>query len=623
MEDNADKPNAQREIELAVEFLNCFHQKGCGVDAMKRYLKNKRGLTDSEIAEAFRLHKEKTGIAEKSSTVAEGVSSDTTDLFTKFLRSESRKEGKNLIHEFLEKEAGYCKVLQCLKETYYVQLIGMAGQNDFNMTAKEVKTIFNRIPTLYKFHENFYKKLNKGLNIGWMFVELFQFFSMYAEYMKDCISTVNLIRNYILDVNLQECLNKISNSSDFPEEEMIDLILIPLDRMMEYQEFLEKLYGFSDNSHETNYEFLGKAVRRIGRIATYIGAHIVGIKNRSEMNKAQMFFGKKNDILLPNRYIVRKGRLNCKVGGGVRARKSTYIFFLFNDALIFTKKKEDPPKVLKLWTCNVVKASSRKFKILTKGMIKVLNFECASEAERDEWVDAVEKTADRAQKSSAQTWSNFATNYDLTEEGLARQGSVYEDYNYVVTPSQSDNEEEKSDEPDLKVNENTSRYKSYRLLDVSTEAEDIILGNRAQILETPRCDTDDDWNNTGLPVTVSASSSAIPHFHDAKTIAGKKVVNSEKNSPAMYSSLSVLDTSNSGSPIVRRSSDGHIHRQSLSSTFLLLSLGDTHKSPLTVDKRTLSSPTKKANSSHVSRDEVRKSESKSFRLEDVADDENL
>jgi len=499
----------------------------------------------------------------------------------------------------------------------------MAGRNEFNMTARELKTIFYRIPTLYKFHENFYKKLNKGLNIGWMFVELFQFFNMYVEYMKDCISTVNTIRNYILDVNLHECLNKIRKSSDFPEEDMIDLLLIPLDRMMEYQNFLEKLYGFSDNSQETNYEFLGKAVRRIGRIAKYIGAHKVGIKNRSEMNKAQQFFGKKNDILLPNRYIVRKGRLNCKVGGGVTARKSTYIFFLFNDALIFTKKKEDPPKVLKLWTCSVVKTSTRKFKILTKGIIKALNFECASEVERDEWFDAVEKTADRAQKSSAQTWSNFATNYDLTEEGLARQGSIYEEYNDVVTPSQSDNEEEKTDEPDHKVQESTPRYKSYRLMEVNTEAEDIVLGNRVQSLETPRCDTDDEWNKAGYPVTISASSSATVHFPDAKTIAGQKDLASDKNSTGMSSILSAHDNgraSNWGSPIVRRSSSGPVHRKSLSSTFLLLSLGDTPKRPLTANKRRHSSTITKAKSSHLSSDQDRKSESKSFRLEEVADD---
>jgi len=616
MEDHADKPNAQREMELAVEFLNCFHQKGCGVDAMRQYLKNKRGLTDAEIAEAFRIHKKEAGITEKLSAVAEGISSDHTDAFIKFLRSECREKGKNLIYEFLKKEADYCTVLECLKETYYVQLIEISGRNEFNMTVKEIKTIFSRIPTLYKFHYNFYKKLNKGLNIGWMFVELFQFFSMYGEYIKDCIFTVNLIRNYILDVNLHECLNRIRISSNFPEEELVDLILIPLDRMMEYKEFLEKLYDFSDSSHETNYEFLGKAVRRIGRIAKYIEPHKIGIKNRSEMNKAQQFFGKKNDILLPNRYILRKGKLKCKVGGGVTARKNTYLFFLFNDALIFTRKKEDPPKVLKLWTCSVVKTSSRKFKVLTKGVIKVLNFECASEAERDEWFDAVEKAADRAHKSSAQTWSNFASSMDLTEEGLARQGSIFGEYHDVITPSQSDNDEEKSDETDLKLQSSTPRYKSYKLLEVNTEAEDVLLGNKqATNFETPRLDADDDWNKSKLPVNVSASSSPIVHLpDDARTLPGQK---------GIISSLADFDNycraSDSGSPIVRQSSSDHIHKRSLSSTFLLLSLGDTHKGPLIAEKRRHSSTITKIKSSQSNRDDERKSESKSFRLSDLTD----
>jgi len=617
MEDNAEKSNAQREMELAVEFLNCFDQKGCGINAMKQYLKSKRGLTDAEFAQAYRIHKKEAGMTEKSSAVVEGVSSNQSDSFIKFLRSDCREEGKTLIAEFLKKEADYCTVLECLKETYYVQVMEMAGRNEFNVTAREIKTIFKRIPTLYKFHQNFYMKLNKGLNIGWMFVELFQFFSMYVEYMKDCISTVNLIRNYILDVNLHECLNRIRMSSNFPEEELVDLIMIPLDRMMEYQEFLEKLYDFSDNSHETNYEYLGKAVRRIGRIAKHIGAYKVGIKNMSEMNKAQRFFGKKNDILLPNRYILRKGKLICKVGGGVTARKNTYLFFLFNDALIFTTKMEDPPKVLKLWTCSVVKTSSRKFKVLTKGVLKVLNFQCASEAERDEWFDAIEKAADRAHKSSPQTWSNFASSRDLTEEGLARQGSILEEYHHDITPSQSDNEEKKSDDLELKLQDSLPRYKSYKLLEVNAEAEDVLLGNkRLTNLELPRLDADDDMNKSKLPVTVSTSSSAILHSpDDARRLPGQK---------GKISSLADFDNycraSDSGSPIVRQSSRNHIHKRSFSSTLLLLSLGGTHKGPLAAERRRHSSTITKVKSYQLNRDDDRKSESKSFRLNDLVDD---
>merc|ERR1719193_2466205 len=144
--------------------------------------------------------------------------------------------------------------------------------------------------------------------------------------------------------------------------------------------------------------------------------------------------------------------MNCRIGG-LASRKNLYMFFLFNDALVFTRKNTEPAKVVKLWTCSVVKTSSRKFKVLNKGVIKVLNLECKSEVERDEWFDAVEGAASRAFKSSVQTWSNFASSRDLNAEGLNNRGSLVEEYQFVITPTQTDDEEEKSDETDLKLQE--------------------------------------------------------------------------------------------------------------------------------------------------------------------------
>jgi len=105
-----------------------------------------------------------------------------------------------------------------------------------------------------------------------------------------------------------------------------------------------------------------------------------------------------------------------------------YMFFLFNDALVWTQKKTEVPKILKLWSCNVVKNSSRKFKLQTKGQFKTLNLECTSEAERDEWYDAVDAAIARSNENDARLWSKFDNIDENAGDITRRTFSLYHDH---------------------------------------------------------------------------------------------------------------------------------------------------------------------------------------------------
>jgi len=419
--------NSNEGITKAVDFLNSFHRPGTGLKDLKRYLVNNQGLSQEQVTEALTIHQKDMESKTELSSKQNAEDNDPIESTVLLLRTEKQEEGRKLLRQFFKGEFFYCTILECLQKEYYEDLSLMAGGNEFNMTSDEVEQIFRHIPTLCKFHKLFYNDIYKGSNIGWMFVRHFNFFSMYVEYMKDCTFTVNKIREYILNDSLHRVLSNIRKRSKRRKDDMVDLLLVPLDRIVDYKNLLNKLYKYADKAHVINFEFLGKAVKKIKKTAKVVQTQKWDIANKNEMNKAQLFFGKQIDVLIPNRVILRRGMMAYKTG--LASRKKMYMFFLFNDALVWTPTKAEAPKILKLWSCDVVKNSTRKLKLQTKGQFKVLNLECSSEVERDEWYEALESAIAKAKQNNTEGWSKFDSVDEKAGDISQRTYSLYQNYN--------------------------------------------------------------------------------------------------------------------------------------------------------------------------------------------------
>jgi len=219
---------------------------------------------------------------------------------------------------------------------------------------------------------------------------------------------------------------------------MIDMLLTPLERMVEYKVFLDKLYSWTDPRRVVDYEFLGKASRRIGRVASYIEKYKYGIYNQNEMIKLQKFFKTQCDILAPERVIVRRGMMTRQTSGWT-ARKKNYIFFLFNDMLLWTNRNGKLKNAVLLKTCQVMPSSAkndanRKFEITYRDKTnKILRLECENVTERLKWYQAFKTTISKAKKTSSLAWSRSASLLD----------SKYQEYSEDV----SDEEQKTSDAP--------------------------------------------------------------------------------------------------------------------------------------------------------------------------------
>jgi len=392
-------------VITAVEFLNDVWDSGHEEEVLRKYLLTRRELTPAQIDEAFRIHHIRLRGSAERPEVAKDNNSSKGLTGLSFLFEEKREEGGRLMTEFYKTEFNYIGVLRCLQDDYYKQLCSMSDENKIDLSRSELKSIFHPAASLLDFHKIFYHNVSQDSDqIGEVFVRLFNNFKQYVDYMKGCITIILKMRELIHDKKLNSCLTKIRARSTRKNDDWVDLLLVPLDRIMDYQKFLDDLYRWADKA-KPSYTVLGKAARRIGRIADYIKKYKGGISNKNEMNKVQQFLGSQVNILAPKRLIIRRGPMFRRTTGWA-ARRKHYIFFLFSDLLVWTSKKGELQNLVRLRDCHVTASDSKtnpekKFKIISSGknkVHKVLLLECNLKQQRDDWFTSVQQEIESAKK---------------------------------------------------------------------------------------------------------------------------------------------------------------------------------------------------------------------------------
>jgi len=467
-------------VITAVEFLCDVCDKGHKWEDLRKYLMNRQYLTQAQVDEACRIYRKRIEKKQSSTCESQEVlknkvqidrswqpgdpnrpkqrvnkgtirgSADRPEISAKaetengpfYLRADKRIAGKRLIKDFLRTEYNYIGVMECLQEEYYQELCTLADQMKVVFTRTELHEIFHRIPVLLDFHKVFYQNLKNPQNsIGHVFVRVFNFFKVYVEYMKDCTAMIIKMRKYIHDQKLQIILESIRGKSRRPNDYLVDLLLVPLDRIMDYKDFLDKLYEWADSSSGSHYVWMGKASRRIGRVATYIAKYKGGICNRNEMNKVQQFLSMQCNILSAKRRIIRRGLMVRRTTGWT-ARKKKYIFFLFSDLLLWTLRKGELQNVVRLRDCEVFPSDSKnnpemKFKIISSRPgrhKKILLLECNLKRQRDQWYVAVEQAIKNAKESPEN-----CNDEKLAEEDLTKYLSVTAPEPMFTTPPPGSN----------------------------------------------------------------------------------------------------------------------------------------------------------------------------------------
>jgi hypothetical protein len=411
-------------VNTAVEFLFDVSDKDFKDADLRRYLISSRGLTTKQVDEALYIHnkqlrKKKVEYEEAFHTarrkppnspktlteftlmrIKVGKSEQTHKNFhdkvesiLSLLRPSKHEVGYILTVNFLKAELEYCKSLESMIDDYRKVLVKAAGAGRFQLSSAELLEMFQRMPQFLKFHNAFYTDL--GADIGRMVVRLINFFRQYTEYMRECVSSVRVFREHSRDKRLYKCLEQIKCTSD-SKRDIYDLFLAPINHILLYRDFFDKLYQWADGNH-TDFRFLGKATRRLGRIAKYVELYKERIENACEFNRVLHFIGDQCDLLLSRRRFLRRGEIIRRTTGW-KARNKRYIFFLFNDVLLWTTLKGELQNVVKLRKCRVLPSEAkiephRKFKVVVDELgkkRKVLLLEFESQPKRDDWFALLE-----------------------------------------------------------------------------------------------------------------------------------------------------------------------------------------------------------------------------------------
>jgi len=394
-------------IRTAIEFLISVSKKNYEENKIRKYLLNKQKLTNYQVDEAFRIYR-----LNADQSVSRNIERSETPSADKkkpaehtliYLDPKMREAGQKLIKDFLLSEKSYCAILRSLWTEYCTKISDMALRNKFEMTHKNSKEMFQGIPRLLGFHERLYSDLMGGADIGRMFVRLFPFFKGYLEYMKSLHPLIEQFGEYAGDKAFQKCLKEIRRDSSYDHYDLIGLLLTPLSRMLTYRKFLRKLVKMADKTNRS-YRYLDSATRRIGRVASYIEKYRSVITNLHEIYRVQVWLGGKVNIIVEQRRIVKRGVMTS-ISKSWTARNKEYVFFLFNDILLWATKTGSFKNVLTVYSCEVRPEDGssnldRKFQLVSKreGMVKILHLACETPAQRDNWWNILKKTIAESKK---------------------------------------------------------------------------------------------------------------------------------------------------------------------------------------------------------------------------------
>jgi len=195
-----------------------------------------------------------------------------------------------------------------------VKLIDMALRHKLQMSPQKSKKLFQQIPHLLKFHNAFYKDLNREADIGRLFFQSVGFFKGYMDYTKSVHSIIKQLGEYAGDEVLQKSLSAMSKHSKCRPSNLVCLLIVPLDRMLEYKVFLDNLRGMADNT-KGSYKWLDKAARRISRVALHVKKCRGAINNFYEMYRIQVYMSGQVNILVDERRIIRRGMMIRRTEG--------------------------------------------------------------------------------------------------------------------------------------------------------------------------------------------------------------------------------------------------------------------------------------------------------------------
>lgn len=245
-----------------------------------------------------------------------------------------------IVYEILTTEQSYLKSLVLMNESYRRPLLIASKTKEINITQNEVDIIFSKhFRQLVKVNLTFLKYLIERIKtwsekelIGDLFLHFLPFLRVYTYYTAGwelAISKLEEMENNERDdMFLKKCLSNYPNLQNIRS-----YLIMPVQRLPRYKLLLEDLINNTDENHP-DFNNLKLALEKIIILANQADMAINEEKNRLKLQKIQKRFIDKIQIYQNGRIFIKKGELT-KI---CRKEHKKFIFFLFNDMLIYAKE---------------------------------------------------------------------------------------------------------------------------------------------------------------------------------------------------------------------------------------------------------------------------------------------
>ncbi|XP_030764508.1 protein vav-like isoform X1 [Sitophilus oryzae] len=190
-----------------------------------------------------------------------------------------------VIKELLDTEKNYVDVLSKLKNSFMIPLCNL-------MRSEEHSVVFHKIKELYEIHSSFLHELtrtktNPNVKLCSVFLQFREKFLIYGSYCANLTRATTLLQE-LCDQNeaFNQAVIKYEKEVNNGRFKLRDVLSVPMQRILKYHLFLEKLIENTDVNHD-EYADLRKSREAMLDVAGYINESARDVEHLNVINNLQ------------------------------------------------------------------------------------------------------------------------------------------------------------------------------------------------------------------------------------------------------------------------------------------------------------------------------------------------
>uniref|UniRef100_A0A8C2ALM0 FYVE, RhoGEF and PH domain containing 4b n=1 Tax=Cyprinus carpio TaxID=7962 RepID=A0A8C2ALM0_CYPCA len=330
-------------------------------------------------------------------------------------KQEQIKELKlyKIANELLQTERAYVTRLHLLDQVFCAKLTEEAGKGTFPVEV--VKGIFSNVGSIYAFHSQFLlpdleTRMSQWAStprIGDILAQLAPFLRMYAEYVKNFDSAMDLLKQWTeRSVQFNAIIQDIQSQEACGNLTLQHHMLEPVQRVPRYEmllkDYLKKLPEDDPDCSQAE-----KSLNIISMAATHSNMAIRKMENLKKLMEIYEMLGGEEDIVNPSNELIKEGQI-LKLAARNTSSMERYLF-LFNNMLLYcvpkfslvgqrftvrTRVGVEGMKVLE--TSN----DDYPHTFQVSGKERTLELQASSEQDKEDWIKVFKETIEIFQQKN-------------------------------------------------------------------------------------------------------------------------------------------------------------------------------------------------------------------------------